>query len=86
MDIRLCAASLVVVIIVGVTIAATGCTLSTGAPAIPANHQGRTTCFECHQNGTNGAPKMPQWHLDRIQNGQLTNNVTDCLKCHKFAS
>ncbi|MGZ4911909.1 MAG: hypothetical protein ACXVIF_01920 [Halobacteriota archaeon] len=80
---RLIAAGLIVVIVIGVVVAAGGCTSTTGAPNIPANHQGRTTCFECHQNGTNGAPKMPQWHLDRIKDGRLSNNLTNCLECHK---
>ncbi len=86
MDVKLVAACLVVVVAIGVVTATAGCTSTTGAPNIPANHQGRTTCFECHQNGTNGAPKMPQWHLDRIQKGQLTDNVTNCLECHKYQS
>lgn len=56
-----------------------------GAPDIPADHEGRTACFGCHEAGANGAPKMPQWHLDRIQDGTLTDNVTDCLECHDYA-
>ncbi len=54
------------------------------APDIPADHLGRTTC-QCHETGASGAPIMPQWHLDRIQEGTLSDNVTDCLKCHDYA-
>jgi len=73
---------IVVVIIAAVVVAVVA--FWPGAPDIPADHQGRTTCFGCHETGTGGAPKMPQWHLDRIQSGTITDNVTDCLKCHDF--
>ena len=56
-----------------------------GAPDIPADHEGRNTCLGCHETGAGGAPKIPQWHLDRIQSGALTDNVTACQKCHDFA-
>ncbi len=55
------------------------------APEIPADHQGRTTCLGCHETGVNGAPAVPQGHLDKIARGSLTDNVTDCLECHEFA-
>ena len=74
---------LVAVVVVGV-VAAAGCIFSSGAPNIPANHQGRTTCFVCHQAGVNGTPTMPQSHLDKIKAGSLSDNVTNCLECHKF--
>ena len=76
--IGLIAVVVIAVVVVGVVV------LWPGAPEIPADHEGRTTCFECHETGSGGAPIMPQWHLDRIQDGRLSNNVTDCLECHEF--
>ena len=76
---------LILVAIIGVVVVAV-VVLWPGAPGIPANHAGRTTCFECHETGTGGAPILPQWHLDRIQDGRLNDNVTDCLECHEFES
>ena len=55
------------------------------APVIPADHAGRTTCG-CHETGAGGAPVMPQWHLDRLADGRLSDNVTDCLECHEYES
>jgi len=74
--------TIIVVVIAIVAVAVV--VLWPGAPNIPADHQGRTTCFECHETGANGAPIMPQWHIDRIQDGRLSNNVTDCLECHDY--
>ncbi len=68
--------AVIAIVVVGVV------ALWPGAPDIPADHAGRTTCFECHETGAGGAPKMPGWHLDRIQSGDLSDNITDCLKCH----
>lgn len=48
-----------------------------GPPAIPANHQGRTTCTICHEAGLAGAPKNPPNHSGR--------NDAICAACHKQA-
>jgi len=76
---------LTVVLILGIVVVAAGCSSSLSAPNIPADHKNRTTCFECHQTGTGGAVKMPQGHLDKIRDGRLSDNVTNCLECHQFA-
>ncbi len=54
-------------------------------PKIPADedHNDRTTCFECHETGDNDAPKFPSSHEKKIEDGDLTENVEDCLKCHE---
>ena len=79
------AVGLLVVVIIGIAVVATGCSSLPGASNIPADHKDRTTCLECHQTGTGGAAKMPQWHLDQIRDGRLSDNVTSCSKCHKPA-
>ena len=76
---------LILVVIVAVVVVAV-VVLWSGAPAIPADHAGRTTCFECHETGAGGAPILPQGHLNKIQDGRLANNVTDCLECHEYES
>lgn len=74
---------LILVVVVAVVVVAV-VAFWPGAPAIPANHEGRTTCFGCHETGSGGAPILPQSHIDKIQDGKLTDNVTDCLECHEF--
>lgn len=76
--------ALIVVVIVAAA-AVMAVVLWPSAPDIPADHQGRTTCLGCHETGAGGAPEIPQWHLDRIQDGRLTDNVTDCLECHDYS-
>lgn len=46
-----------------------------GPPALPAMHQGRTSCNVCHESGLSGAPKNPQNHSGRAD--------ATCAACHK---
>ena len=46
-----------------------------GLKALPANHDGRTTCNNCHEN--NIGPKNPADHAGRQD--------ATCTACHKFA-
>jgi hypothetical protein len=84
MQLRAITVRLIAVMIIGIVVVAAGCIFSSGAPNMPSDHKNRTTCFECHQTGTGGAVKMPQGHLDKIQDGRLPDNVTNCLECHKL--
>lgn len=78
---------IIVVAVVAVVIAVvTVVFLVGGPPNIPADHEGRTTCFECHETGANGAPVLPQSHLDKIDKGTLDDNITACLECHDQAA
>ena len=45
------------------------------APAVPADHAGRTVCTACHATGVGGAPKSPPDHAGRLD--------ATCLDCHK---
>lgn len=45
------------------------------APAVPADHAGRTVCTACHASGVGGAPKSPPDHANRLD--------AACLDCHK---
>jgi cytochrome b subunit of formate dehydrogenase len=45
------------------------------APALPADHAGRTVCTACHTTGVGGAPKSPPDHAGRLD--------ATCLDCHK---
>ncbi|MBI4266982.1 MAG: hypothetical protein HY668_01275 [Chloroflexi bacterium] len=47
------------------------------APALPANHTGRTTCAACHQTGVAGAPKFPDNHAS------FQDTLSFCQSCHK---
>jgi len=65
------------VIVVGLT----GCS----APRIPASHytngvlqSSYNACSDCHQAGTNNAPKEPASHSKYADD--------QCIKCHKPAS
>jgi len=79
------AVGLIIAVIIGIVVVAAGCSFFPGAANIPADHKNRTTCFECHQTGIEGAAKMPRGHQDKIRDGRLSDNVTSCLPCHKFA-
>jgi hypothetical protein len=46
------------------------------APAVPADHAGRTVCTACHTTGIGGAPKSPPDHSGRLD--------AACLDCHKL--
>jgi hypothetical protein len=50
-----------------------------GAPQIPADHVGRTTCFMCHQTGIAGAPKFPTSNPDHTT---FTDALSFCQGCH----
>ena len=78
------ATGLIAVVIIGIVVVTAGCSSSPGASSIPADHKNRITCFKCHQTGTGGAAKMPKGHQDKIRDGRLSDNVTNCLECHKF--
>jgi formate dehydrogenase gamma subunit len=45
------------------------------APAVPADHAGRTVCTACHLTGLGGAPKSPPDHAGRLD--------AACLDCHR---
>jgi formate dehydrogenase gamma subunit len=45
------------------------------APAVPADHAGRTVCTACHGTGVAGAPISPPDHAGRLD--------AACLDCHK---
>lgn len=48
---------------------------ASAAPALPANHAGRTGCTACHSTGVGGAPQSPPDHAGRLD--------ATCLDCHK---
>lgn len=50
-------------------------TARSAAPAVPADHAGRTVCTACHGTGLGGAPKSPPNHAGRLD--------AACLDCHK---
>ena len=45
------------------------------APALPADHDGRTTCLACHKTGSGGAKLVPEDHTGRDDSG--------CTSCHR---
>lgn len=45
------------------------------APALPADHAGRTGCTACHSTGAGGAPQSPPDHAGRLD--------ATCQDCHK---
>ncbi len=79
---------LVILIAVGAGITALIILTFPGAPKIPSDqtHAGRTTCFECHETGAAGAPQFPSSHLEKIEDGKLTDNINECLECHELGT
>ncbi|MGB8646938.1 MAG: cytochrome b/b6 domain-containing protein [Anaerolineae bacterium] len=57
--------------------APTGGQTSSGIPALPADHAGRTVCQACHDSGIGGAPRSPADHAGRTD--------VNCKDCHKPA-
>jgi cytochrome b subunit of formate dehydrogenase len=49
--------------------------IAVAAPALPADHTGRTVCQVCHAGGVGGAPKNPPDHEGRLD--------STCGDCHK---
>jgi cytochrome c553 len=78
---------IVALIAVGAIIAAVVILNLPTPPDIPSDeiHEGRTTCFGCHDTGENDAPEFPSWHFDDIEDGKLTEDIDDCLRCHERA-
>ncbi len=76
----------VILIAVGVGVAALVILTWPRPPMIPSDetHVDRTTCFECHETGVAGAPQFPSSHLEKIEEGELTDNINECLECHKL--
>ncbi len=75
----------VILIAVGAGVAAWIILTWPSPPVIPSDeiHVDRTTCFECHETGVAGAPQFPSSHLRNIEDGKLTDNINECLECHK---
>lgn len=80
---------LVIIIVIFIAIVAIATVLAIlywpSTPKIPSNeeHIDRTTCFECHQTGVDDAPEFPSSHQEKIEEGELTEDVDDCLECHE---
>ncbi len=76
---------IVILIAIGVVVTALVILYWPSAPKIPSNedHAERVTCFECHETGENDAPEFPSSHQKKIEDGELTENVDDCLECHE---
>jgi hypothetical protein len=84
---RILAVTIVILIAVAAVVAALFILSLPQPPDIPSDeiHEGRTTCFGCHDTGENDAPEFPSWHLEDIEDGKLTEDVEDCLECHERA-
>jgi len=84
---KLLVSVIVVLFLIVLVGAATAILLWPSAPAIPAEcsetYAENPTCFDCHESGVNNSPAFPSWHQDKIENGEITEDVDSCLRCHE---
>ena len=56
------------------------------APSIPHvctdSYDVNGSCLDCHETGENDAPRFPSGHQDKIDEGEMADDIGSCLKCH----
>jgi hypothetical protein len=78
--------TIVLIMIVSIVVITVAVLSWSQAPKIPSEcseaYAYDATCFGCHEQGENDAPRIPSNHQEKIEDGHITDDMDSCLKCH----